>query len=182
MNASVPKPLVISADSQSAPERGRPARSGRRTLQAFAAVMVVVAVGTFAAWWITEGQFIESTDDAYVQGDIVLLSPRIEGSVAAVLVTDNQTVHASQPLILLDASDWQTRLEQAKAHASEASAAAETAQRQLVQQQAAIDAAQAAVSQAQAEQTRAAAEAARCSGGCAFRDACACGMGLAPGE
>ena len=70
-------------------------------------------------------------------------------------MTDNQTGHASQPLILLDASDWRTRLEQAQAQAAEAGAAAETAQRQLAQQQAAIDAAQAGVTQAQAEQTRA---------------------------
>ena len=161
MNASAPKLDVILADPQSTRERRRPARFARRTLRAFAAVTVLVAAGTFGAWWITEGRFIESTDDAYVQGDIALLSPRIEGAVAVVLVADNQTVHANQPLILLDASDWQTRLEQANAQAAEASAAAETVQRQLVQQEAAIDAAQAAVSEAQAEQTRAAAEAVR---------------------
>jgi len=151
----------MSGEPQSMRERQYLARFGLRTLQALAAVTVIVAGAPCAAWWFTEGRFIESTDDAYVQGNIALLSPRIEGSVAAVLVTDNQTVHASQPLILLDASDWRTRLEQAQAQAAEAGAAAETAQRQLAQQQAAIDAAQAGVTQAQAEQTRAVAEAAR---------------------
>ena len=116
----------MSGEPQSMRERRTSARFGLRTLQALAAVTVIVAGAPCAAWWFTEGRFIESTDDAYVQGNIALLSPRIEGSVAAVLVTDNQTVHASQPLILLNASDWRTRLEQAQAQAAEAGAAAET--------------------------------------------------------
>jgi membrane fusion protein (multidrug efflux system) len=71
-------------------------------------------MGTLAAWWTTEGRYIESTDDAYVQGDIAALSPRIEGSIAAVLVADNQVVRAGDPLILLDTADWQARLDQAR--------------------------------------------------------------------
>ena len=85
----------MSGEPQSMRERQYLARFGLRTLQALAAVTVIVAGATCAAWWFTEGRFIESTDDAYVQRNIALLSPRIEGSVAAVLVTDNQTVHAS---------------------------------------------------------------------------------------
>jgi len=161
MNAMTPKPRATMAGSQGTPDRRCPASFRRRTWRALAAATVVAGASTLATWWVTEGRFIESTDNAYVQGDIALLSPRIEGSVATVLVADNQTVQTGQPLILLDASDWQVRLDQAKAQAAEATAAAETAQRQLVQQQATIDAAWAAVSNVRAEQTRAAAEAGR---------------------
>jgi membrane fusion protein, multidrug efflux system len=69
-----------------------------------AAFAVVFGAGTLAAWWTTGGRFIDSTDNAYVQGDIAVLSPRIEGSVASILVADNQAVRAGDPLIQLDAT------------------------------------------------------------------------------
>jgi membrane fusion protein (multidrug efflux system) len=96
-----------------------------------------------------------------VQGDIAVLSPRIDGNIAAIMVEDNQQVRAGDPLIALDDADWQARLAQARAMAAEAAAAVITAQRQIGQQQAMIDVAAAAISQAQAEQVRATADAAR---------------------
>ena len=60
------------------------------------------------------GAFIVTTDNAYVQGDIAVLGPRIEGDVAAIHVADNQAVHAGDPLISLDATDWQARVDQAR--------------------------------------------------------------------
>jgi membrane fusion protein (multidrug efflux system) len=126
-----------------------------------AGLAVAVALGVTASWWFTEGRYIESTDNAYVQGDIAVLSPRIEGDVAAIQVADNQRVRAGDPLIVLDPTDWRSRLAQATAAAAEAAAAVETAQRQVGQQQATIEAAQAAIVQAQAEQARATADAAR---------------------
>ena len=125
------------------------------------ALAVAIGIGVTASWWFTEGRYIESTDNAYVQGDIAVLSPRIEGDVTAIKVADNQRVRAGDPLIVLDPADWRARLAQATAAAAEATAAIETAQRQVGQQRATIDAAQAAIVQAQAEQARATADAAR---------------------
>jgi membrane fusion protein (multidrug efflux system) len=96
-----------------------------------------------------------------VQGDIAVLSPRIEGDVIAIPVADNQAVHAGDPLILLDPADWQLRLDQARAAAAEAAAATATARRQVAQAGAAIDQAHAMVAQAEAEATRAEADAVR---------------------
>ena len=70
-------------------------------------------------------------------------------------------MRAGDPLIVLDPADWRARLAQSAAAAAEATAAIETAQRQVAQQRATIDAAQAAIVQAQAEQARATADAAR---------------------
>ena len=91
------------------------------------AVVVAAAVAVTANWWFTEGRYIQSTDNAYVQGDIAVLGPRIEGDVVGIPVADNQPVHAGDPLILLDPADWQARLEQARAAAAEAAAAVLTA-------------------------------------------------------
>jgi membrane fusion protein, multidrug efflux system len=161
MNAITEKPMAMPADAQT--RASPPARSRRllRLWRPVAVVAAVVAIGVGASWWFTEGRYIESTDNAYVQGDIAVLSPRIEGDVAGIKVADNQLVHAGDPLILLDPADWQARLDQATATAAEATAAIETAQRQVGQQQATIDAAQAAIVQAQAEQARASADATR---------------------
>ncbi len=123
--------------------------------------VAAIAIAVTASWWFTEGRWIESTNDAYVHGDIAVLSPRIAGNVAAIKVADNQRVHAGDPLIVLDPTDWQARLAQARAAAAEAQAAVATARSQIAQQQSAVAAARAAVSQAQAEQARARADAGR---------------------
>jgi membrane fusion protein (multidrug efflux system) len=159
MNAMTKEPLPVPAatQSKSAPPRSR-LRHIWRPLAGLAAAAVI---GVTASWWFTEGRYIETTDNAYVQGDIAVLGPRIEGDVAAIKVADNQRVHAGDPLIVLDPADWRARLAQATATAAEATAAIETAQRQVAQQQATIEAAQAAIAQAQAEQARASADAAR---------------------
>ena len=59
-------------------------------------------------WWTT-GRFIESTDDAYVGGNVTALAPHVSGFIAEVLVTDNQRVQAGQVLIRLDPRDYPGR-------------------------------------------------------------------------
>ncbi len=160
MNAVTEKPSL--APSPALSEASRPRRS-RRWLRVAGALLVVLGLAILGNWWIAEGRFIESTDNAYVAGDIAVLGPRIEGDVAAIHVADNQHVRAGEKLISLDARDWQARLDQARANEAEATAAIVTARSQAQQSRAAIAQADAAIAQAQAEQTRAVAEAGRAS-------------------
>jgi membrane fusion protein (multidrug efflux system) len=78
---------------------------------------LMIAIG--AAWygydWWREGRFIESTDDAYVGGDVTVLAPKVSGLIAQVLVTDNQVVHAGDLLVKLDDRDYQAALVKAEA-------------------------------------------------------------------
>jgi membrane fusion protein, multidrug efflux system len=163
MNAVAEKPQAVAADAQTraVPTPPSPPRRLRWLWRPAAGLVAAVGIGVTASWWFTEGRYIESTDNAYVQGDIAVLGSRIEGDVAAIKVADNQRVHAGDPLIVLDPSDWRARLAQATAAAAEATAAIETAQRQVAQQQATILVAQSQIAQAQAEQARAGADAAR---------------------
>lgn len=161
MNALTEKPTPAPAQNASLPRRSRRGRVGKWLLRAAAGLAGALAILVVASWWFSEGRYIESTDNAYVQGDIAVLSPRIEGNVAAIAVADNQPVHAGDPLILLDPRDWQARLDQAKAALGEAQAAVTTVRRQVAQQHSTIEAAAAAIVQAQAEQARAAADASR---------------------
>ncbi len=138
-----------------------PRRRRWRLLRLFLLLVPTLAAALFGNWWVTEGRWLESTDDAYVQGDIAALSTRIEGDVVAIHVADNQHVHAGDPLISLDPADWSARLDQARGAAAEATAAVATARRQVDQAGSAIAQAEAAMAQASAELTRAAAEAGR---------------------
>ena len=128
----MPSPTSPRRSATPSPPAPRRAAS-RRLLKVLAAAFVLLAAALVGNWWIVEGRWIESTDNAYVQGDIAVLSARIEGDVIAVPVADNQFVHAGDPLIVLDPADWKARLDQARGALAEATAAVATARRQVEQ-------------------------------------------------
>ncbi len=74
---------------------------------------------------------VESTDNAYIEGHVVPISPRIAGFVKATHFKDNQTVEAGTLLIELDPAPWQTRVDAAKASVQLAQAQLETGKTQL---------------------------------------------------
>jgi membrane fusion protein, multidrug efflux system len=57
-----------------------------------------LAAAWYAEHWWTVGRFIESTDDAYVGGEVTVISPKVAGLIAEVAVTDNQVIHAGDLL------------------------------------------------------------------------------------
>jgi membrane fusion protein, multidrug efflux system len=91
-------------------------RFGRKRLALSA---VALLVGLAAAWyghdWWTIGRFIESTDDAYVGGEITVIAPKVAGFIVEVAVTDNQAVHAGDLLVRLDDRDYRAALARATA-------------------------------------------------------------------
>ncbi|OWL90241.1 HlyD family secretion protein [Halopseudomonas aestusnigri] len=114
------------------------------------AVAGLVAVGH---WWLV-GRFYEETDNAYVQGDITLVSSRLSAQVTEVLVDDNQTVVPGDLLVRLDPRDFEIALAQATANLATRSAEKQQAQSRLRQQDSLIAAAEANVEASQAEQRR----------------------------
>ncbi|HEY0207987.1 HlyD family secretion protein [Acerihabitans sp.] len=60
-------------------------------------------------WW-TQSRFVQTTDDAYVGGDITTISAKVAGYVASMEVTDNQAVHAGDVLLRLDDRDYRAAL------------------------------------------------------------------------
>jgi membrane fusion protein (multidrug efflux system) len=118
------------------------------------------AIGLGAAWygydWWTIGRFIQSTDDAYVGGDITVVAPKVAGFITQVAVTDNQEVHAGDLLVKLDDRDYRASLARAVAAvaAQRATLANLDANRRL--QEAKIAQAKAQVVAADAEVERAA--------------------------
>ena len=105
-----------------------PATTGRRLRLkrlAPAALGVLVALGAakYGHDWWTVGRFIETTDDAYVGGNVTAVSPHVAGFIAEILVSDNQHVEAGQLLIRLDPRDFKAALDRAQAAAEERQAA-----------------------------------------------------------
>jgi len=79
-------------------------------------VLGIVAVGTGLAlnMWLDSRQY-ESTDDAFIDGDIIPISPQVAARVTAVAVNDNQVVKKGDVLVALDDTDYRVALDQKKA-------------------------------------------------------------------
>ena len=89
-----------------------PAR--KRLLLIAMAVFIVLAV-LYAIWWTLFGSHVESTDDAYVHGNLVQITPQVPGTVIAIEAADTEHVKAGQPVIRLDPADTDIALKQAEA-------------------------------------------------------------------
>ncbi len=81
-------------------------------------------------YWLYARQF-ESTDDAFIDGDIIQISPKVASYVTKVYVKSNQQVHKGDLLLELNTQDLQARLEQAKAQLRAAEAQKNQSQAQV---------------------------------------------------
>jgi membrane fusion protein (multidrug efflux system) len=98
-----------------------PATKRRRLIIGIGAGIVFVVAGV--AWWLYSRTY-ESTDDAQVNGHINAIASRVDGTVKAVYVENNQPVKAGQPLVDLDPRDYEVLVAQARAGYEQAAAQA----------------------------------------------------------
>src|SRR3989440_10972856 len=123
---------------------------------------VAIAALAGAAWYgwdyWTVGQYLVSTDDAYVKADSTTIAPKVTGYLQQVLVKDNERVTTGQVLARIDDRDFKVALDQAKADVAAAGATIASKQAQLDVQQAVINAAKATLDVDQAAVTFAAQE------------------------
>jgi membrane fusion protein (multidrug efflux system) len=110
------------------------------TIVAIIALVFVAGVTFFYIFFVAP---YESTDDAFIDGDITIVSPRISGQVIQLLIQDNQLVKKGDLLVEIDPNDYQTQL--ARAQADLASAQSKLAQAKV---QVEVDQAKAAQQQA----------------------------------
>lgn len=118
-------------------------------------LIAALAAGIIAAivWYMNyraSGQYLQSTNNAYVRADFVTVSPKVGGYVERVLVADNQHVRRGQLLAILDPRDYRANVDQAQAQIAAAGANITTARRTLDEQRATVAQAAAQVASAEA--------------------------------
>lgn len=145
---------VLEGGSTVAPAKTRAKVPLKRLLLAGGGLAVIAVAAWAGREWLTNWQFIESTDDAYVGGDITVIAPQVPGFIATVAVTDNQAVHAGDLLIKLDDREYRAALNKADAAVDAQRATLAHLDAEEQQQQAVIAEAQAGIASADAEITR----------------------------
>ena len=141
---------MIMRDVATAPAKLRRRLRPRQVLLAAAGLAALAGAAWFAQDWWTRGRFIETTDDAYVGGDVTAIAPHVAGFVETVEVTDNQRVSAGQVLLRLDPRDFTAALDLARASLAEKQSAVGGLDAQLSLQAAMIRQAEAEVRSAAA--------------------------------
>jgi membrane fusion protein (multidrug efflux system) len=149
------------------PQPPVPVRWPRRWLRPLVGIgIVAIAAATailFAARWDSwvGARIDQTTDDAYVKGDITPLSAKIEGYVSKVAVSDYQSVKAGDLLVEIEDDDYLAREAQAEAELAGAEAAIANLKAHKAEQHSQIDQAQSAIAATQADVDRTKLEAKR---------------------
>lgn len=147
--AERPAPLPATVEPSDPPRKKRSAKS---LLLPLILAGLLAGGGWYGYQYWTDGRFMISTDDAYVQADMAFVAPKITGYVERRDVVENQHVKAGDALITIDDGDYRIALAQAEAQIA-------VQNKSLERIQAQTEAARATLGQAQAQKTSAAATA-----------------------
>jgi len=93
-----------------------PTKSSRGMLLRVLVLIVLLGIIGWALWYFLEGRWYEGTDDAYVNGNVVQITPQIAGTVVSIGADDGDRVHTGDVLVQFDPSDADVALAEAKAN------------------------------------------------------------------
>ncbi|GLQ52026.1 HlyD family efflux transporter periplasmic adaptor subunit [Dyella flava] len=107
----------MNAQASSIPveDGGQASNRRRRGVLALITLGVAALAAAAAAYYLLVARYYESTDDAYVNGNVVQVTPQVTGTVIAVNADNTQTIQQGQPLVKLDPADARIALQQAEA-------------------------------------------------------------------
>ncbi|WP_144005145.1 EmrA/EmrK family multidrug efflux transporter periplasmic adaptor subunit [Paraburkholderia tropica] len=88
----------------------------RKRMMTLLVLVIVIAAIAYGLYYFLVARFSESTDDAYVNGNVVQITPQVTGTVVSVNADDTQTVKIGDPLVVLDPADSRIALQQAEAN------------------------------------------------------------------
>ncbi len=119
MNASR---LRTEPNSSQVPPSSHGLTRRRKLLIGVLGALVVAGVAAFGVPWIELAFSTVSTDDAYVNGHVTFVAPRVGGQISRVLVDDNNRVHRGNLLAELDKEPYQVAVSQKRAAVDTANA------------------------------------------------------------
>ncbi len=111
-NTSAPS---TAAPTPAAPNTPAPKKKSRGLLLRVLGVVVLLGVIGWALWYFLDGRWYAGTDDAYVNGNVVQITPQMAGTVVSIGADDGDLVHAGAVLVKLDPSDAEVALAGARA-------------------------------------------------------------------
>jgi membrane fusion protein (multidrug efflux system) len=144
------------ADNSSEPEQEIEREAGPRSRRRLRLLLIVVGAAIVIAggWWyyrhVTYGQYMQSTDNAYIAADNIVVSPKVAGYVEKVFVSENEEVDLREALVQLDLRDYRAEAQRARAQIAATLAGTDTIRSQVTEQDAAIRQARAQLTAARA--------------------------------
>jgi len=93
-----------------------PKKKGRSLMLRILGACILVGALIFAVWYVLESRWYEDTDDAYVNGNIVQITPQITGTVVSIGADDGDFIKQGDVLVTLDKADADVALENAAAN------------------------------------------------------------------
>ena len=143
-------------DTSNEPEQESTPPSSPRSRGRLRVVLILVGLAVLlgGGWWyysnVTYGQYMQTTDNAYVAADSVVVSSKVAGYVEEVYVGENEQVARGGVLVQLDLRDYQAQAQQARAQIAATLAGVDTIRSQVTEQDAAIRQARAQLAAARA--------------------------------
>jgi membrane fusion protein (multidrug efflux system) len=113
---STPDSSGTPAATTATPNPPAPKKSSRGVMLRVLGIVVLLGIIAWAAWYFLDGRWYEGTDDAYVNGNVVQITPQVPGTVVSIGADDGDLVHAGDVLVQLDPSDADVALAEAKAN------------------------------------------------------------------
>ena len=107
---------TAASENQSAPDQNNQKSGKRKFLLTGLALVVIVCGLAVWAWHELYGRWGESTDDAYVNGNVVEITPLTTGTVVSIAADDGDLVREGQVLLKFDPSDAEVGLQSAEAN------------------------------------------------------------------
>ncbi|HEX4388241.1 MAG TPA: EmrA/EmrK family multidrug efflux transporter periplasmic adaptor subunit [Steroidobacteraceae bacterium] len=104
----------MDATVETAPSTAQDLRARRRRWLIIVTIALAVVALLGAAWWFLYASHYENTDDAYVAGDLVNVTPQVSGTVVSIDADETDLVRAGQQLIRLDPTDARIALDEAE--------------------------------------------------------------------
>ena len=99
------------------PANAQPASNGKRKrMMTLLVIVILIAAIAYGLYYFLVARFHEETDDAYVNGNVVQITPQVTGTVVAVNADDTQTVKVGDPIVMLDPADSRIALQSAEAN------------------------------------------------------------------
>ena len=113
-------------------KKNRPEYKKKRVIIPTITAVILVLLGIF---WAIRSTYYQTTDDAFVEGHIITVAPRVAGPVINLLVDDNDDVIEGQLIAEIDPTDYEVKLKQTQAKLEEAKANMNITERQIEESQ-----------------------------------------------